>query len=52
MDPQGAYKLYQIATKSKRIMVGDMGHDVGRSRPAEVREAIIPDWFAKQLGTA
>ncbi len=52
MDPQGAYKLYQMATKSKRIMVGDMGHDVGRSRPPEVREAIIPDWFAKQLGTA
>ena len=52
MDPNGAYKLYQSATKSTRIMVGDMGHDVGRSRPGEVREPVIPDWFAKQFGTA
>lgn len=50
MDPRGSYKLYQMATKSKRIMVGDMGHDVGRARPGAVREAVIPDWFSRQLG--
>ena len=52
MDPQGAYQLYQAATKSQRTMVEGLGHDVGHERPSPFRPDIIADWFAKQFGTA
>ena len=49
MDPQGAFRLYQAAVNSKRSMVAEMGHDVGRARPSPLRPPILADWMAKQL---
>jgi dipeptidyl aminopeptidase/acylaminoacyl peptidase len=51
MDPQGAYQLYQAATKSQRTMVEGLGHDVGHEMPSPFRRNVIADWFAKQFGT-
>lgn len=48
MDPRGALRLYEEATNSKREMLDGVGHG---ERPLELRN-YIPDWFAKQLGTA
>ena len=53
MDPQGAFRLYQAATRSKREMLEGIGHDSGRVRPAmntrAPREALMADWMAKHL---
>ena len=53
MNPNGAHRLYQAATRSKREMWEGIGHDSGRVRP-EVstkapREIRMADWMAKHL---
>lgn len=51
MDPRGAYRLYEAATRSERVMVeGISRHKVGRVRPAPLGPPVIADWMAKQLG--
>ncbi|MBI4458808.1 MAG: alpha/beta hydrolase [Acidobacteria bacterium] len=51
MDPQGAFRIYQAAVNSKRIMVEGIGHNhpsrVGGPRPQ--RPPVIADWMAQQL---
>lgn len=53
MDPQGALRLYQASTNSKREMVEGTGHtqasNAGGPRP--MRVPVFPDWAAKQLVT-
>ncbi|MBI4458809.1 MAG: hypothetical protein HY648_01965 [Acidobacteria bacterium] len=54
MDPQGAFRLYQAAVNSKRIMVEGIGHNqptrVGGPRTlSSKRGQILADWMAKQL---
>ena len=53
MDPKGALRLYQAATRSQREMWEGVGHDSGRMRPTvstkAPRETRIADWMAKQL---
>lgn len=53
MDPQGAYRLYQAATNSKREMIEGTGHTQASNAggPRELRPAVLPDWAAKQLVT-
>jgi dienelactone hydrolase len=53
MDPQGAYRLYQEATNSKREMVEGTGHTQASNAggPREVRPPVIADWAARQLVT-
>jgi dienelactone hydrolase len=51
MDPQGAFRLYQAATNSKREMVEGTGHNQASNAggPRERRPAVFPDWAAKHL---
>ena len=53
MDPQGAFRLYQAATNSKREMLEGIGHDSGRTRPVmrtkAPREILLADWMSKHL---
>ena len=51
MDPQGALRLYQAATSSKREMVEGTGHNQASNDggPRERRPPIFPDWAAKHL---
>src|SRR5216683_5156271 len=51
MDPQGALRLYQAATSSKREMVEGTGHNQASNAggPRERRPPIFPDWAAKHL---
>jgi dienelactone hydrolase len=51
MDPQGALRLYQAATNSKREMVEGTGHAQASNAggPRERRPPALPDWAAKQL---
>jgi dienelactone hydrolase len=53
MDPQGAYKVYQAATNSKRQMVEGTGHTQASNAggPRELRPQVLADWTAKQLVT-
>jgi alpha-beta hydrolase superfamily lysophospholipase len=51
MDPQGAYRLYQAATNSKRDMVEGTGHAQASNSggPRELRPPVLADWAARQL---
>jgi dienelactone hydrolase len=51
MDPQGAFRLYQSATNSKRQMVEGTGHAQASNAggPRERRPPVFQDWAAKQL---
>jgi dienelactone hydrolase len=53
MDPQGAFRLYQAATKSKRDMIEGTGHAQATNAggPRERREPVFPDFAAKHLVT-
>lgn len=53
MDPQGAFRLYQAASNSKRQMVEGTGHAQASNAggPRDRRPPVFPDWAAKQLGT-
>jgi dienelactone hydrolase len=53
MDPQGAYRLYQAATNSKREMMAGLGHPHHAAKaggPRAERPALLQDWMMKQLG--
>jgi len=51
MDPQGAYRLYQAATNSKREMVEGTGHAQASNAggPRERRPPVLADLAMKQL---
>ena len=49
MDPRGALKLYQSATKGRQP---EMIEGTGHSKRNWEKRTYIADWFAKQLGTA
>lgn len=51
MDPQGAFRLYQMATNSKREMVEGTGHAQASNAggPRAMRPPVIADWAAKHL---
>jgi poly(3-hydroxyalkanoate) synthetase len=56
MDPRGAFRLYEAATRSKREMLEGVGHDSGRVLPASrtkaPREVLMADWMMKHLVAA
>ena len=56
MDPRGAFRLYEAATRSKREMLEGVGHDSGRVLPASrtkaAREVLMADWMMKHLVAA
>jgi dienelactone hydrolase len=49
MDPRGALRLFNAATKAKSKMMLD---GVGHGRHIWANRNVIVDWFATQLGTA
>jgi len=51
MDPQGAFRLYQAATSSKREMVEGTGHNQAANAggPRDLRPPVLQDWAAKHL---
>jgi dipeptidyl aminopeptidase/acylaminoacyl peptidase len=53
MDPQGAFRLHDAATRSKCEMLEGVGHDSGRILPAmrtrAPREILFADWMARHL---
>jgi pimeloyl-ACP methyl ester carboxylesterase len=53
MEPQGAFRLYHAATRSKCEMLEGVGHDSGRILPAirtrAPQEILFADWMAKHL---
>jgi pimeloyl-ACP methyl ester carboxylesterase len=53
MDPQGAFRLYQVAINSDRKMWADAGHphhDEKSGGPQVMRLPTAQDWAARQLG--
>ncbi len=52
MDPAGAFRLYEAATRSKRDMVEGTGHAQAANAggPRQMRPVVFPDWAAKTLG--
>ena len=52
MDPQGAYRLYQAATNSKREMMAGLGHPHHSAKaggPRAERPQTLQDWMMKTL---
>jgi dienelactone hydrolase len=52
MDPQGAYRLYQAATKSKREMMAGLGHPHHSAKaggPRAERPQLLQDWMMRTL---
>jgi dienelactone hydrolase len=52
MDPQGAYRLYQAATNSKRDMMAGLGHPHHSAKaggPRADRPQLLQDWMMKFL---
>ena len=52
MDPQGAYRLYQAATNSKREMMAGLGHPHHSAKaggPRADRPQLLQDWMMKTL---
>ncbi|MGP0074228.1 MAG: alpha/beta hydrolase family protein [Bryobacteraceae bacterium] len=51
MDPQGAFRLYQMASNSKREMVEGTGHAQASNAggPRAMRPPALADWTAKHL---
>jgi dienelactone hydrolase len=54
MDPRGAFRLNQAATRSQRVMLEGVGHDSGRMFPYQrtkaEKEILMSDWMSRQLG--